>query len=135
MGKSPLLGYTYANMYRGREFTIRQLTGFSGPEDTNQRMKFMLAHGATGINIVFDLPTIQMYDSYDPISGGQVGMLGVAIDSVENIDLLFKNMPLDKVTVSLVTHYLSNTAILFLMYLVAERRGMSWDKLTWQCAE
>lgn len=65
-----------------------------------------------------------MYDSYDPISGGQVGMLGVAIDSVENIDLLFKDMPLDKVTVSLVTHYLSNTAILFLMYPVAERRGM-----------
>jgi len=62
-------------------------------------------------------------------------MLGVAIDSVEDMDLLFKDMPLDKVTVSLVTQYLSNTAILFLMYPVAERRGMPWDKLTWQCAE
>jgi len=93
-------------------------------------MKFMLAHGATGINIIFDLPTIQMYDSDDPISTGQVGMSGVAIDSVDDMDLLFRDIPLDKVTVSLVTHYPSNTAILFPMYLaLAERRGIPWDKL------
>jgi methylmalonyl-CoA mutase N-terminal domain/subunit len=90
----------------------------------------MLAHGATGINVLFDLPTIQMYDSDDPISKGQVGMSGVAIDSFEDMDLLFKDIPLDKVTVSLVTHYPSNTAILFPMYLaLAERRGIPWDKL------
>jgi methylmalonyl-CoA mutase N-terminal domain/subunit len=120
----------HANMYRGREFTMRQLTGFGGPEDTNERIKFMLDHGATGVNIIFDLPTIQMYDSDDPISRGQVGMSGATIDSVEDMEALFKDVPIDQVTVSLVTHYPSNTAILFPMYLVmAERRGLSWDKI------
>ncbi len=120
----------HANMYRGREFTMRQLTGFGGPEDTNERIKFMLDHGATGVSIIFDLPTIQMYDSDDPISKGQVGMSGATIDSVEDMEALFKDVPIDKVTVSLVTHYPSNTAILFPMYLVmAERRGLSWDKI------
>lgn len=129
-GQEPFTRGIHANMYRGREFTMRQLTGFGGPEDTNQRMKFMLARGATGINVLFDLPTIQMYDSDDPISRGQVGMSGVAIDSVDDMDLLFKDIPLDKVTVSLVAHYPSNTAILFPMYLaLAERKGIPWDKL------
>ena len=129
-GEEPYTRGLHASMYRGKTFTMRQLTGYGGPEDTNKRMKFMLDHGATGINILFDLPTIQMYDSDDPISKGQVGMSGVAIDSVDDMDLLFKDIPLDKVTVSLVTHYPSNTAILFPMYLeVAERRGIPWDKL------
>jgi len=129
-GGEPYTRGLHANMYRGRTFTMRQLTGYGGPEDTNKRMKFMLDHGATGINVLFDLPTIQMYNSDDPISKGQVGMSGVAIDSVDDMDLLFKDIPLDKVTVSLVTHYPSNTAILFPMYLaVAERRGIPWDKL------
>jgi methylmalonyl-CoA mutase N-terminal domain/subunit len=129
-GQEPFTRGIHANMYRGKEFTMRQLTGFGGPEETNQRMKFMLAHGATGLNVLFDLPTIQMYDSDDPISKGQVGMSGVAIDSVEDMDLVFKDIPLDKVTVSLVTHYPSNTAILFPMYLaLADRRGIPWDRL------
>jgi methylmalonyl-CoA mutase, N-terminal domain len=129
-GQEPFARGIHANMYRGKEFTMRQLTGFGGPEETNQRIKFMIAHGGTGINVLFDLPTIQMYDSDDPISKGQVGMSGVAVDSAEDMDLLFKDIPLDKVTVSLVTHYPSNTAILFPMYLVlAERRGIPWDRL------
>ena len=129
-GQEPFKRGIHANMYRGKEFTMRQLTGFGGPEETNQRIKFMIAHGGTGINVLFDLPTIQMYDSDDPISKGQVGMSGVAVDSVEDMDVLFKDIPLDKVSVSLVTHYPSNTAILFPMYLVlAERRGISFDKL------
>ena len=100
------------------------------PRETNKRIKFLLDHGATGISIIFDLPTIQMYDSDDPVSQGQVGMSGVAIDSVDDMDLLFDGIPLDEVTVSLVTHYPSNTAILFPMYLaLAERRGIPWDKL------
>jgi len=129
-GQEPFKRGIHANMYRGKEFTMRQLTGLGGPEETNQRVKFMIAHGGTGINVLFDLPTIQMYDSDDPISKGQVGMSGVAVDSVEDMDVLFKDIPLDKVSVSLVTHYPSNTAILFPMYLVlAERRGISFDKL------
>jgi methylmalonyl-CoA mutase N-terminal domain/subunit len=129
-GQEPFTRGIHANMYRGKEFTMRQLTGFGGPEETNERIKFMLAHGGTGVNVLFDLPTIQMYDSDDPISRGQVGMSGVAIDSVEDMDLVFKDIPLDQVTVSLVTHYPSNTAILFPMYLaMAERRGVPWTKL------
>jgi methylmalonyl-CoA mutase N-terminal domain/subunit len=129
-GQEPFTRGIHANMYRGREFTMRQLTGFAGPEETNRRIKFMLAHGGTGINVLFDLPTIQMYDSDDPMAKGQVGMSGVAVDSVEDMDLLFKDIPLEKVTVSMVTHYPSNTAILFPMYLaLAERRGVPWDKL------
>ena len=129
-GREPFTRGIHANMYRGKDFTMRQLTGFGGPEETNKRIKFMADHGATGVNVLFDLPTIQMYDSDDPLSKGQVGMSGVAVDSVEDMDLVFKDIPLDKVTVSLVTHYPSNTAILFPMYLaMAERRGIPWDKL------
>lgn len=112
-GQEPFTRGIHPNMYRGKEFTIRQLTGFGGPEETNQRIKFMLEHGATGLNVLFDLPTIQMYDSDDHLSKGQVEMSGVAIDSVEDMDLVFKDIPLDKITISLVTHYPSNTAILF----------------------
>jgi len=129
-GQEPFTRGIHANMYRGKEFTMRQLTGFGGPEETNRRIKFMLAHGATGVNVLFDLPTIQMYDSDDPLSKGQVGMSGVAIDSVEDMDLVFRDIPLDQVTVSLVTHYPSNTAILFPMFLaMAERRGVPWERL------
>ncbi len=129
-GQAPFTRGIHANMYRGREFTMRQLTGFGSPEDTNERMKFMLDHGATGLNILFDIPTIQMYDSDDPLSQGQVGMSGVCIDSVDDMDLLFKDIPLDGITASIVTHYPSNTAILFPMYLaLAEERGIPWDKL------
>ena len=129
-GEQPFTRGIHANMYRGRAFTRRQLAGYGSPEDTNQRIKFLLNHGATGISIIFDLPTIQMYDSDDPVSTGQVGMSGVAIDSVEDMDLLFKDIALDEVTVSLVSHYPSNSAILFPMYLaLAKRRGIPWERL------
>jgi methylmalonyl-CoA mutase N-terminal domain/subunit len=129
-GEEPYLRGIHANMYRGREFTMRQLCGFGSPEATNERIRFLLAHGATGVNIVFDLPTIQEYDSDDPMARGQVGMGGVAIDSVDDMERLFRAVPIDEISVSLVTHYPTNTAILFAMYLVmAERRGISWDKL------
>jgi len=129
-GEAPFTRGIHTNMYRGREFTMRQLTGFGSPEDTNGRMKFMLDHGATGLNILFDIPTIQMYDSDDPFSQGQVGMSGVCVDSVEDMAILFKDIRLDEITVSLVTHYPSNTAILFPMFLaLAEERGIPWEKL------
>jgi methylmalonyl-CoA mutase, N-terminal domain len=129
-GQQPFTRGLHSNMYRGRQFTMRQLTGFGGPKDTNERIKFMLDKGATGLSILFDLPTIQMYDSDDPISRGQVGMSGVAIDSVDDMELLFKDIPIEDITISLVTHYPSNTAILFPMFLaMAKRRGISWDRL------
>ena len=129
-GQEPFARGIHANMYHGREFTMRQLTGFGSPEDTNRRIKFMRDNGATGMNILFDLPTIQMYDSDDPISEGQVGMSGVCVDSIEDMSLLFKDISLDEGTISIVTHYPSNTAILFPMFLaLAEERGIPWDKL------
>jgi methylmalonyl-CoA mutase N-terminal domain/subunit len=129
-GKHPYTRGIYSDMYRGRRFTIRQLSGYAGPEDTNQRIKFLLDNGATGLSIVFDIPTIQEYDSDSPRARGQVGMGGVAVDSAEDMELLFKDIPIDKTSVSLVTHYPTNTAILFAMYLVmAERRGVAWENL------
>ena len=129
-GVEPFTRGIHANMYRGKKFTMRQLTGFGSPEDTNARIKFMLEHGATGLNVLFDVPTIQMYDSDDPMAAGQVGMSGVCVDSVEDMDLLFRDIPLDEVTISIVSHYPSNTAILFSMFLVlAEERGIPWDRL------
>ncbi len=129
-GLSPFTRGIHPNMYRGKKFTMRQLTGFGSPEQTNQRVKFMLDHGATGLNILFDLPTIQMYDSDDPFSEGQVGMSGVCVDSVEDMALIFKGIPVEDISISIVTHYPSNTAILFPMFLVfAEERGVPWDRL------
>ena len=129
-GDEPFTRGIHPNMYRGKKFTMRQINGFGGPEDTNTRIKYMLEHGGTGISVIHDLPTTQMYDSDDPVSKGQVGMSGVAIDSADDMEILFKDVPIDKVTVSLVTHYPSNTAILFPMYLAAaERRGLPFDAL------
>lgn len=129
-GTEPFTRGVHPNMYRGKKFTMRQINGFGGPEDTNLRIKYMLEHGATGVSVIHDLPTTQMYDSDDPISRGQVGMSGVAIDSADDMEILFKDVPIDKVTVSLVTHYPSNTAILFPMYMAAAlRRGYSLDAI------
>lgn len=129
-GQEPFTRGIHANMYRGRTFTQRQLVGFGGPEDTNARMRFLLEHGATGLNLLFDMPTIQMYDSDDPMARGQVGSCGACVDRVDDWELLFKDIDIAKESVSIVTHYPSNTAILFPMYLVlAERRGIPWDRL------
>ena len=129
-GQQPYVRGIHPNMYRGRKFTMRQLTGFGGPEDTNQRMKFMLEHGATGLNLLFDIPTVQMCDSDDPFAQGQIGMSGVCVDTVDDWHVLFEGIPLDEISLSIVTHFPSNTAILFPMYLVlAEERGIPWDVL------
>ncbi|OAT81693.1 acyl-CoA mutase large subunit family protein [Desulfotomaculum copahuensis] len=129
-GQEPFTRGIHSNMYRGRTFTQRQLVGFGAPEDTNSRIKFLLEHGATGINLLFDMPTIQMYDCDDPMSKGSVGSCGVSVNHVDDWDLLFDGIDLAKETVSIVTHYPSNTAILFPMYLVlSERRDIPWNQL------
>ena len=129
-GQAPFTRGLHPNMYRGKKFTIRQINGFGGPEDTNERLKFMLKNGATGLSVIFDIPTVQMYDSDDPISRGQVGTSGVAIDSAGDMEILFEGVAIEDVTISLVTHYPSNTAILFPMFLaMAERRGVPWNSL------
>lgn len=129
-GKPPFTRGVYPTMYRGRKFTVRPIVGFGTPSYTNERIKYLISNGATGINVVFDLPTIQEYDSDDPLSKGQVGLCGVAIDSVDDMKELLSGIPLDKIDISLTTHYPSNTMILGSMYLVAARElGYDWNTL------
>ena len=119
-GRGPLTTGLHPTGYRGRNFTIRPIVGFGTPEDTNGRIKFLLDEGATGINIVFDLPTIQEYDSDDPYAKGQVGCCGVAIDTVEDMKTLWKDISVKEANISLTSHYPSNSMILMAMYLVME---------------
>jgi methylmalonyl-CoA mutase N-terminal domain/subunit len=129
-GEEPYTRGLHHTMYRGKKITIRPIVGFGTPEDTNKRIQFLLKSGATGINIVFDLPTIQEYDSDHPFASGQVGLCGVAIDSVEDMKALFRDVPLNELSISLTTHYPSNTMILMSMYIVAaEEMGISLGEL------
>jgi methylmalonyl-CoA mutase N-terminal domain/subunit len=129
-GEEPFTRGIHANMYRGRSFTMRPLPGAGTPEEMNQRWKFLIDQGATGINVALDLPTVQMFDSDEPEAMGNVAVVGVPCCCVDDWDVAFKDIPIDKISVSIITHYPRNTAILLPMYLVmAERRGIPWDKL------
>ena len=129
-GEEPYTRGVHPNMYRGRAFTMRQLFGAGSPKECNRRMKALLEHGATGTNWALDLATVQMFDSDEPESRGQVATVGVPIDCVADMEVICKDIPIDEVSASIVTHYPRNTAIVFPMYLVmAERRGISWDTL------
>ena len=116
-GSPPFTRGIHSSMYRGKEFTMRQLTGFGSPSDTNKRIKYMLANGATGISVLFDFPTIQLRDSDSPLSSGHVGFSGVCVDTIEDMHTIFDGIDLSKYSIALVTHYPSNTAILFSMFL------------------
>ena len=113
-------------MYRGRLWTMRQYAGFGDAESTNQRFKFLLGAGQTGLSCAFDLPTQMGYDSDHPRAEGEVGKVGVAIDSLDDMRLLLDGIPLDKVTTSMTIN--STAAILLLLYeLVAEEQGVPSD--------
>ena len=115
-------------MYRGRLWTMRQYAGFGTAEATNERFKFLLDAGQTGLSCAFDLPTQMGYDSDHPRAEGEVGKVGVAIDSIEDMRLLLAGLPLDKVTTSMTIN--STAAILLLLYeLVAEEQGVSSDQI------
>jgi methylmalonyl-CoA mutase N-terminal domain/subunit len=88
-------------MYRGKVWTMRQFAGFGGPEETNARFKYLLGAGQTGLSTAFDLPTLMGYDSDNPKSHGEVGVCGVAIDSLEDMEILYKDLPLDKISTSM----------------------------------
>ncbi len=129
-GEPPYTRGIHPNMYRGKAFTMRQLSGAGSPEYINKRLKMLLEHGATGINLALDLATVQMFDSDEPEALGQVGTVGVPVDCVADMETIFKDIPIDKISASVVTHYPRNTAILFPMYLVmAEHRKIPWDCL------
>ena len=123
-GKPPFTRGIYPTMHRDRLWTMRQYAGFGTAKDTNQRFKFLLEAGQTGLSCAFDLPTQMGYDSDHPRAAGEVGKVGVAIDSLDDMRTLLADLPLDKVTTSMTIN--STAAILLLMYeLVAEERGVS----------
>jgi methylmalonyl-CoA mutase N-terminal domain/subunit len=127
-GEPPFTRGVYASMYTGRLWTMRQYSGFGNAEATNERFKFLLNAGQTGLSCAFDLPTQMGYDSDHPRAEGEVGKVGVAIDSMADMRLLLADLPLDKVTTSMTIN--STAAILLLMYeLVAEENGVGGGEI------
>jgi methylmalonyl-CoA mutase N-terminal domain/subunit len=127
-GEYPFTRGIYNSMYRSRLWTMRQYAGFSTAQETNQRYQFLLASGQTGLSVAFDLPTQMGYDSDDEQALGEVGKVGVAIDSLEDMELLFQDIPLDQVSTSMTIN--STAAILLCLYqVVAEKRGISGRQL------
>jgi methylmalonyl-CoA mutase N-terminal domain/subunit len=128
-GQPPYTRGIHSTGYRGKLWTMRQFSGFASPEETNARYLDLLAHGAGGLSVAFDLPTLMGYDSDHPFSEGEVGKCGVAIDSLEDMEILFGGIDLEKTTVSMTIN--SPASILWAMYLVvAEKQGADWKKVS-----
>lgn len=127
-GEFPYTRGIHHNLYRGKLWTMRQFAGFGSPEDTNERFKYLLEHGQTGLSTAFDLPTLMGWDSDDELAEGEVGICGVAISSIEDMKILFNGIPLDKVSTSMTIN--SPAAMVFAFYLgVAELQGVGFNKL------
>src|SRR5215216_2735590 len=123
-GSFPFTRGVYRSMYTGRPWTMRQYAGFGTAAESNARYKQLIAHGTAGLSVAFDLPTQMGYDSDAPIAAGEVGKVGVAIDSIEDMHELFSGIPLDKVSTSMTIN--APAAVLLLLYqLVAEEQGVS----------
>ncbi len=128
-GEFPYTRGVYRDMYRGRLWTMRQFAGFGTAEDTNQRFKYLLKEGQTGLSVAFDYPTLFGYDSDNPLSQGEVGRCGVAIDSLADMEALFDGIRLDQVTTSMTTN--APASMIWSMYLVtAEKQGVNWKDLS-----
>ncbi|MFY9978819.1 MAG: methylmalonyl-CoA mutase family protein [Candidatus Sulfotelmatobacter sp.] len=128
-GAPPFTRGIHATGYRGKLYTMRQFSGFASPEETNRRYKYLLEHGGGGLSVAFDLPTLMGYDSDHPASEGEVGKCGVAIDSLEDMEILFSGIDLEKTTVSMTIN--SPASVLWAMYLVvAEKQGADWNKIS-----
>lgn len=116
-------------MYQGKLWTMRQFSGFATPEETNRRFHYLLEQGQTGLSVAFDLPTLMGYDADHPTSLGEVGKCGVAISSLEDMETLFRGIPLGDVTVSMTIN--SPAPVIWAMYLaVAEQQGVPWEKVS-----
>src|SRR5437868_5944683 len=128
-GRYPFTRGPYPTMYRSRNWTMRQIAGFGTGEDTNKRFKYLIAQGQTGLSVDFDMPTLMGYDSDHPMSEGEVGREGVAIDTVADMEALFDQIDLEKISVSMTIN--PSAWILLAMYVVlAERRGFDLNKLS-----
>ncbi len=128
-GEPPYTRGIHPAMYRSRLWTMRQFAGFGSARDTNERFRYLLAQGQTGLSVAFDLPTLMGYDSDHPLSEGEVGKCGVAISSLADMEALFDQIPLGSVSTSMTIN--SPAAILWAMYLaVAEKQGVDWKNLS-----
>ena len=127
-GEYPYTRGVHKTMYRGRLWTMRMFSGLGSARDTNQRFHYLLKHGETGLSIAFDMPTLMGYDSDHPMSRGEVGKCGVAIDSLADMEVLFDGIPLDKVTTSMTIN--PPASIMLAMYIaVAEKQGVRRDQI------
>ena len=128
-GKYPFTRGIYASMYRGRLWTMRQYAGYATAEESNRRYRYLLDHGQTGLSVAFDLPTQMGFDSDHPMAQGEVGKTGVAVDTLADMELLFKDIPLDRVSTSMKIN--ATAAILLAMYIaVARRQGVNLRSLS-----
>jgi methylmalonyl-CoA mutase N-terminal domain/subunit len=128
-GEFPYTRGIHATGYRGKLWTMRQFAGFSTPEDTNARFKYLLAQGQTGLSVAYDLPTLMGYDADSPLAEGEVGKCGVAVSSLADMEVLFDGIPLEQVTVSQTIN--APASVLLAMYLVvAEKQGADWKKIS-----
>ena len=127
-GEFPYTRGVQPSMYRGRLWTMRQFAGFGSAEDTNERFRYLLKHGVDGLSVAFDMPTLMGRDSDDPLSRGEVGREGVAVDTLHDMEILFDRIPLDRVTTSMTIN--GPASIVWAMYLAAaEKRGIPLDRL------
>src|SRR5213076_1263800 len=127
-GEYPFTRGVYPSMYRGRLWTMRQFAGFGTAAETNERFRYLLDHGQTGLSTAFDMPTLMGHDSDSPRSLGEVGREGVAIDTLDDMDTLFAGIPLGEVTTSMTIN--APASILLAFYVcVAERQGVSREQL------
>ena len=128
-GEYPFTRGIHRTMYRGRVWTMRQFSGFGSPEDTNQRLHYLLKQGQTGLSIAFDLPTLMGYDSDHALAEGEVGKCGVTVSSLADMETLLAGLPLEQVTTSMTIN--SPAAIIWAMYLaVAEKSGAELKKIS-----
>ena len=128
-GEFPYTRGIHPTGYRGKLWTMRQFAGFSTPEETNTRFKYLLEQGQTGLSVAYDLPTLMGYDADSPLSEGEVGKCGVAVSSLADMEVLFDGIPLEEVTVSQTIN--APASVLLAMYLVvAEKQGARWDKIS-----
>jgi methylmalonyl-CoA mutase N-terminal domain/subunit len=128
-GEPPFTRGIHATMHRGKLWTMRQFAGFGSAADTNQRFRYLLSQGQTGLSVAFDLPTLMGYDSDHALAAGEVGKCGVAISSLADMEVLFEQIPLANVTTSMTIN--SPAAVIWAMYLaVAEKQGADWKKIS-----
>jgi methylmalonyl-CoA mutase N-terminal domain/subunit len=127
-GEFPFTRGPYPSMYRGRLWTMRMFAGFGRPEDTNARFKYLLEQGQTGLSTAFDMPALMGYDADHPRARGEVGKEGVSISTLADFEILFRDIPLDRVTTSMTINCTASVALA--MYLVlAEKQGVAWDRV------